>query len=175
MVLLTAESRCRTSQDQETSPVPSPKRSKPSTNEEPVALGPLTENVGYLVRRAQVTIFQRFFELFAEADIRPVQYSILTVIESNPGLSQKQLAAALGIKKTNLVGLIDELEARGLARRTPAENDRRSHALHLTPKGTVLLARLHRMDASLNHRISRMMSAAERRRLCDILRQVAAL
>lgn len=47
--------------------------------------------------------------MFAEANIRPVQYSILSVIESNPGLSQRQLAATLGIKRTNLVGLIDEL------------------------------------------------------------------
>jgi DNA-binding MarR family transcriptional regulator len=176
MVLLTAEIRCRTSEDQERGPVPSLKRAeKSSATEGPIELGPLAENVGYLVRRAQVTIFQRFFELFAEADIRPVQYSILTVIESNPGLSQKQLAAALGIKKTNLVGLIDELEARGLARRKPTESDRRSHALYLTRKGTVLIARLHRLDASLNQRIARMMSAEERRRLCEILRQVAAL
>jgi DNA-binding MarR family transcriptional regulator len=176
MVLLTAEIRCRTSEDQERSTVPSLKRAeKSSAIEVPIHLGPLAENVGYLLRRAQVTIFQRFFELFAEADIRPVQYSILTVIESNPGLSQKQLAARLGIKKTNLVGLIDELEARGLARRKPTENDRRSHALYLTPRGTVLIARLHRLDASLNARISRMMSAEERRRFCEILRQIAAL
>jgi DNA-binding MarR family transcriptional regulator len=156
--------------------VPSPKRAgKASATEAPIDLGPLTENVGYLVRRAQVTIFQRFFELFEEADIRPVQYSILTVIESNPGLSQTHLAAALGIRKTNLVGLIDELEARGLARRKPTETDRRSHALFLTPKGTRFISGLHRLDASLNHRISRTMSAAERRRFCEILRQIAAL
>jgi DNA-binding MarR family transcriptional regulator len=174
--VLTAESRCRTSKDKETSPVPSPKRAvKSSAKEVPIDLGPLAENVGYLLRRAQVTIFQRFFELFAEVDIRPVQYSILTVLESNPGLSQKQLAATLGIKKTNLVGLIDELEARGLARRRPTETDRRSHALYLTPKGTVLISQLHRLDASLNQRISRMMTAEERRRLCEILRQVAVL
>jgi len=59
-----------------------------------IDLGPLGDSVGYLMRRAQVAIFQRFFELFAEFDIRPAQYSILTVIERNPGLSQTRLAAS---------------------------------------------------------------------------------
>lgn len=155
--------------------MPSLKRKKKAASGVPVDLGPLTESVGYLLRRAQITIFQRFFDLFAEADIRPVQYSILTVIECNPGLSQTQLADALGIKKTNLVGLIDELEARGLVRRKSAEVDRRARALHLTNKGTAFIARLHRMDAFLDQKISQIMSAEERRRLCDILRQVASL
>lgn len=155
--------------------MPSLKRKEKVAGEAPVDLGPLRESVGYLLRRAQITIFQRFFELFAEADIRPAQYSILTVIENNPGLSQTQLADALGIKKTNLVGLIDELEARGLARRKPAEIDRRARALHLTSKGTAFVTRLHRMDAFLDQRISQTMSAEERRRLCEILRQVASL
>lgn len=139
-----------------------------------VDLGPLGESVGYLVRRAQITIFKRFFELFADVDIRPVQYSILTVIECNPGLGQTQLAEALGIKKANLVGLIDELEARGLARRKSAHADRRARELYLTPKGTALCARLHRMDAALDQRLSKLMGK-DRQRLCEILRQIASL
>lgn len=151
------------------------KRMERATAVEPaVDLGPLGESVGYLVRRAQIAIFQRFFELFSEVDIRPVQYSILTVIERNPGLGQTALADALGIKKTNLVGLIDELEARGLARRKSAEIDRRARELYLTPKGTGLLARLHRMDGILDQRISRLMGN-DRQRLCEILRQIASL
>ena len=138
-----------------------------------IDLGPLGDSVGYLMRRAQVAIFQRFFELFAEFDIRPAQYSILTVIERNPGLSQTRLAAALGIKKTNLVAIIDALEERGLARRESTESDRRSHALHLTPKGTALVGRLHRIDAELDQSISQLMKGNERQRLCDVLRQVA--
>lgn len=141
--------------------------------EAPIDLGPLGDSVGYLLRRAQVAVFQRFFELFAEFDIRPAQYSTLTVIERNPGLSQTRLADALGIKKTNLVAIIDALEERGLARRESTENDRRSHALYLTPKGTVLIGRLHQIDAALDQSISRLMKGDERQRLRDVLRQVA--
>jgi DNA-binding MarR family transcriptional regulator len=142
--------------------------------ETPVDLGPLGDSFGYLLRRAQVTVFQRFFDLFAEFDIRPAQYSVLTVIERNPGLSQTRLAQALGIKKTNLVAIIDTLEERGLARRKSTDNDRRSHALFLTPKGTVLIGRLHRLEAALDRDMSRLMKENERQRFCDVLRQVGS-
>lgn len=140
-----------------------------------VDLGPLGDSVGYLVRRAQVTIFQRFFEQFAAAGVRPAQYSVLTVIEHNPGLSQTRLAEALGIKKTNLVAMIDGLEKRGLARRMPTEHDRRSHALFLTPRGNALMARLHRLDAALNRRLVQAAGEKDRRQLCEALRRIAAL
>lgn len=150
------------------------RKQKAAAIEAAVDLGPLGESVGYLVRRAQIAVFQRFFELFAEVDIRPVQYSILTIIERNPGVGQTQLAGALGIKKTNLVGLIDELEERGLARRKSADIDRRARELYLTPKGTVLIARLHRIDGVLDQRLTRLMGN-DRQRLCEILRQIASL
>lgn len=140
-----------------------------------VDLGPLGDSVGYLVRRAQVAIFQRFFEQFAAAGVRPAQYSALTVIERNPGLSQTRLADALGIKKTNLVVLIDGLERRGLARRMPTERDRRFCALFLTPKGHALMARLHRLDAALNRRLVQAAGENSHRQLCEALRRIAAL
>src|SRR6478752_9631441 len=77
-----------------------------------IDLGPLPELMGYVLRRAQLVVFQDFFAAFAPFDISPAQLSVLTVIERNPGLTQTQVAAALGIKRTNFVGLLDELERR---------------------------------------------------------------
>ena len=150
-------------------------RPAPAETAAAVALGPLEDSVGYLVRRAQITVFQRFFEMFATAGVRPAQYSVLTVIRYNPGLSQTRLADALGIKKTNLVAMIDELEGRGLARRTPAERDRRSYALFLTPKGNALMARLHRLDDALNRRLMQAVGENDRRLLCGALRHIASV
>jgi DNA-binding MarR family transcriptional regulator len=140
-----------------------------------IDFGPLEDSVGYLLRRAQIVVFQRFYEVFAEEEVRPAQYSVLTVIEHNPGLSQTRLADALGIKKTNLVAMIDELEERSLARRMPTENDRRSHALFLTPKGNALMARLHRLDGVIDERATQALSAGGRRQLCEALRRVAGV
>ncbi|UYN94685.1 MAG: MarR family transcriptional regulator [Enhydrobacter sp.] len=150
------------------------RREKGAATGDAIDLGPLDDSVGYLLRRAQMAVFQRFFDLFAAFDIRPAQYSALTVIDRNPGLSQTRLADTLGIKKANLVAIIDTLEARGLARRRSAESDRRSHALYLTPRGTALVARLHRLDAALDRSMSRTTSEEERRHLCDALRRIGS-
>lgn len=138
-----------------------------------IDFGPLDDSVGYLLRRAQMAVFQRFFELFTEFDVRPAQYSVLTVIERNPNLSQTQLADALGIKKANLVAMLDKLEERSLARRMPTEKDRRSYALCLTSKGTALMTRLHRLNHQLDQHLSDVLGTAERRQLCETLRRLA--
>ena len=138
-----------------------------------IDFGPLEDSVGYLLRRAQVLVFQRFFELFAEVDVRPAQYSALTVIQHNPGLSQNQLADALGIKKTNLVAMIDDLERRGLARRKLTEHDRRSYALFLTPKGRTFMVRLHRLDRAVDRRLVQASGSSDRQQLCEALRRIA--
>src|SRR6516165_8251255 len=97
-----------------------------------VDLGMLPELIGFMLRRAQIVVFQEIFPLFSEVDIRPAQFSVLVVIERNPGLTQSQVSAALGIKRTNFVALLDSLEQRGLAERQARAGDRRSHALYLT-------------------------------------------
>ena len=137
--------------------------------------GPLHDSIGYALRRAQVAVFQNFYEAFAELDIRPAQYSVLTIIELNPGVSQTQAADALGIKKTNFVAMIAALEARGLARRTSSENDRRFHALYLTDKGKALMSKLHKIAAAHEGSITERLGAAERRQLCEALRAIAEL
>src|SRR6476469_3881794 len=104
-------------------------------------LGPLPELIGYVLRRAQLVVFQDFFNAFAPFDVSPAQFSVLTVIERNPGLTQSQVAAALGIKRTNFVGMLDELEKRGLAERRQAR-DKRSYALYLTADGATLMRKL---------------------------------
>ena len=106
-----------------------------------IDLGPLPDLIGYVLRRAQLVVFQDFFAAFAPFDISPAQFSVLTVIERNPGLTQSQVAEALGIKRTNFVGLLDELEARGLAERRQAR-DKRSYALYLTADGAALMRKL---------------------------------
>ena len=63
------------------------------------------------MRRFQIWIFQDFIRTLAAADIRPTQYSVLTVIGANPGLSQMAVAQRLGIERARLVHLLDSLEA----------------------------------------------------------------
>src|SRR6476620_10329605 len=119
-----------------------------------IDLGPLPELTGYVLRRAQLAVFQDFFAAFAPYNVRPAQFSVLTVIERNPGLTQSQVAAALGIKRTNFVGMLDELEKRGLAERRQAR-DKRSYALYITADGAALMRKLKPV---LNAHASRMIA-----------------
>ena len=107
---------------------------------QPVSITGLTSLSGYLLRRAQLWVFHDFNHRLAPLDLRPVQYSILSVTRENPGLSQIALSQVLGIGRSSIVPLLDVLEARALLTRAPAA-DRRSHALYLTAEGNALLAR----------------------------------
>jgi DNA-binding MarR family transcriptional regulator len=118
-------------------------------------LGHLAEHLGYLVRRAQIWIFQDFIRTLAEVNIRPAQYSVLLVIEANPGLSQTALAQTLGIERARLVHLLDGLEARKFVQRSRSLTDRRSHALSLTAHGRGALARIKALADEHEQRLAR--------------------
>ena len=105
-----------------------------------VALDGLTEHLGYLIRRAQIWVFQDFIRTLAAVNIRPAQYSVLTVINANAGMTQMSLSKTLGIERARLVHLLNELETRKFVERRGSKTDRRSHALHLTAKGRSALA-----------------------------------
>lgn len=102
----------------------------------------LDQNVGYVVRRAQVWIFQDVKRTLREFDFTPAQFSVLKLIGANPGSAQARVADALVIERARLVQMLDRLEARGLITRTRSPTDRRSHALNLTPQGNQVLGQL---------------------------------
>jgi DNA-binding MarR family transcriptional regulator len=139
----------------------------------PIDYGPLRDDIGYVLRRAQLAVFQRFFETFAAFDIRPAQYSALTLIEHNPGISQAQVADALGIKRPNFVAMVDALEARGLATRVPAETDRRFYGLYLTEAGRALMTRLHQIARAGERAMVERLGPTGYQRLRDALLKVA--
>ncbi len=110
-----------------------------------IDLGPLPMLMGYALRRAQLMMFEDFHARFAGEDIRPAQYSVLKVLELNPGLRQNQVSAALGIQRSNFGPMFDLLEQRGLVERRRPDGDRRAFALFLTEGGAAMVARLDRL------------------------------
>jgi DNA-binding MarR family transcriptional regulator len=135
----------------------------------PLALGPLPGYTGYVLRRAQVALFENFINTFKPLGLRPAQFSVLLVVHANPGRRQSEIAAALGIRQANLVGLIDELDRRGLTKRKRLAADRRSHALTLTAKGKALLKTALAMQARFEQQLVAELGAAEHARLIAAL------
>jgi DNA-binding MarR family transcriptional regulator len=137
--------------------------------------GQLNKHVGYVLRRAQMAIFQDFIAAFEAVDLRPAQYSILTVIEANPGLRQSQVAEALGIKKTNFVAMIETLERRDLVRREPPDSDRRVLELRLSDAGAALMPRLHAIAAAHERRVIARLGVKAHQALFAPLAAIAGL
>ena len=113
---------------------------------------------------------EEFHDRLRDLDIRPAQYGILTVIENNPGLKQIDVSLALGIKRTNMVALIDALQKRDLVRRVTVKSDRRSYALHLTPKGKALMSKLRACAARHEKEVGAALGAQGREQLLSYLR-----
>jgi DNA-binding MarR family transcriptional regulator len=115
------------------------------------------------------------FAVFNEFDIRPAEYSVLTVIECNPGLSQTQVCKALGIRKPNFVPMLDVLEARGLVRRASTPNDRRFYALYLTDSGQDFIGKLHRAAAKHERRIEDRVGKGAHRHIFEMLQSLGSM
>lgn len=107
-----------------------------------IDLGPLPTFPGYLFRQAQIRVYQGLYPILASFGIRPTQFGVMIILKYNPGTRPSEVAAALGLKRANFVPLLDDLRARGYAEAQARVNDRRSRALYLTPKGSVLLSEL---------------------------------
>jgi DNA-binding MarR family transcriptional regulator len=132
-------------------------------------LGPLPGFVGYMLRRAQLLIFDDFIRTMSSVGLRPASFSVLAVIAANPGSTQSAVSNALGLQRTNLVAIIDSLEQGGFARREPAKTDRRSHALHLTDQGQRLLARALKLQAEHERRILQKLGPGDSQSLLHLL------
>jgi DNA-binding MarR family transcriptional regulator len=117
-----------------------------SASENGLDTSSIDDIIGYRLRRAQLAVFTRFAARFAEANLKPADYSALVLIADNPGRKQSVIAAALGIKRTNFVALTEGLARRGLIDRRQPKYDRRSHALHLTREGETLVAAIRKVQ-----------------------------
>ena len=91
--------------------------------------------LGYNARRAALSVIAVFLRHMAPFDLRPVDFSVLTLIAHNPGATSRQICSTLDILPPNLVGLVRQLESRGLLLRKPHPTDRRAQGLHLSAAG----------------------------------------
>ncbi|MEP7310903.1 MAG: MarR family transcriptional regulator [Acidobacteriota bacterium] len=107
-------------------------------------------------------------QLAAELQLSPAQCHVLHLIEPGRPMPMGQLAGTLACDASNVTGLVDRLESRGLVRRRPSAADRRVKVLELTPTGSrlraLLLDRMTAPPATL-----RRLSVREQRTLVRIL------
>ena len=138
-------------------------------------LGELADLLGYSLKRAQLKVFEDFLRCVAPLQLTPAQFSVLLLLDRNPGRNQTEIANTLGILRPNFVSMLDALESRGLCTRMRSTNDRRSHILVLTDKGKAVLARAKKLVASKHEaRLNELLGPANRVALLEMLSKIAA-
>lgn len=128
--------------------------------------------LGYNARRAALTIIALFLRRMEPYDLRPVDFSVLTVVAHNPGVTSRQICAALDILPPNLVGMVKSLHKRGLIVRKPHPTDRRAQGLHLSAAGRRLHDEAQATATALEQSVTDRISPEELQTLIGLLRKV---
>ena len=137
-------------------------------------MGELSELLGYSLKRAQLKVFDDFLRCVAPLQLTPAQFSVLLLLDKNPGRNQTEIANTLGILRPNFVAMLDGLESRDLCARIRSTNDRRSHILVLTDKGRAVLARAKKLVASKHEaRLIELLGPANHTALLEMLSKIA--
>lgn len=130
--------------------------------------------IGYNLKRAYVIVQADFRRALGENGLAPRVFSALNLVVQFPNITQSGLARMLGIERSGLVAIIDELEDRDYIQRTNVPGDRRVHALIATKSGIEANAELHASvraheDVLLSH-----LTADERETLITLLQKIRA-
>lgn len=128
--------------------------------------------VGYNARRAALVVIEVFMERMAVYDLRVVDFSVLSLVTHNPGITSRQLCATLGILAPNLVGMVSAMEKRGLIVRQPHPHDGRAMGLHLTSAGQQLMGDAEKTATDLEVDTTERLTANERKTLLKLLKKV---
>jgi len=130
----------------------------------------VAEFAGQLFFRLWRASHTRISEALESIGLTPALFGLLNVLGAREGSIQQELGSAMGIDRSTMVLLVDELEAKRLAKRRPHPMDRRAREVAITAKGRQHLQRGRRMATQVEDEVLRGLTAAERRELLRLLR-----
>lgn len=135
---------------------------------------PLADDIGFLLSRASGVVARSVSEALAPLGLRVRSYSVLVFAsEQTVGITQRRLAAVMGLDPSQIVALVDDLEARGLVSRTPDPSDRRNKLITATEEGLLVRADAQqRADRAHDGYLDRV-PPARLDELRHVLRQIA--
>lgn len=137
------------------------------------SFGPMADELGFHLRRAQVAAFKHFAQTVTAAEgITPGLYGMLQVIANNSGLTQSRLAEVMEVDRSSIVKVVNALEDKGLIRRDAAPNDRRSYHLRMTAEGKLALRRIEEAVAQQDREFAAGLSEDARKLLITLLKRL---
>ena len=134
-------------------------------------VGELVDMLGVELRIAQI-LADRVFGKFSGPKMPPGHFTVLSLIRLNPGINQSALARCMYLDRSTMVPILDQFENKGWLERRIRADDRRAHALFLTPDGEKTLARAESRVENLENRISAAMGKRKRQQLMDLIKEL---
>lgn len=131
--------------------------------------------LGYLLAQASIATTRVFRKHIAPLGLTQVEFTVLTLLATNPVVTQRQLGRALGAAPPNLTNLLSRLEGKGWIERSRAAHDARAQTIALTRAGAALAQKAAVAAAAMEEPLLRHLSAAERAMLFELLLKVARL
>ncbi|GAA0435872.1 MarR family winged helix-turn-helix transcriptional regulator [Leifsonia naganoensis] len=140
----------------------------------PADIPALETRASFLLSQLGLQSAQRFTAALAPLGITPNRFGVLAHLSHQEGRTQQELATALGLHRNSMVGMIDDLEARGLVERRRHPDDRRAYAIHLTPAAREVLVAGDTLADELERTTLAALDEAERTALIATLTKLAA-
>ncbi|HEX6957740.1 MAG TPA: MarR family winged helix-turn-helix transcriptional regulator [Ferrovibrio sp.] len=140
-----------------------------------VDYGTLPQHVGYLLRLAQLRVWDDFYRRVGDTGISPSLYSALILIERNPGLQQSRLGEALGVARSGAMTMVDRLESLKLVERRADPHDRRAYGLFLTATGRARMSQFIARVQEHDKHITAALTPEEHRELMALLQKFIAV
>lgn len=140
-----------------------------------VDLDRLGTALGFLMRLAQLKIYERFFAEVGEHELKPGEFSVLWVILNNPSIRQSVLGQRLMIKRAHMTKLIRALEDQGLVSRRIPDDDRRAVEITLTPDAVEKVRQAGEWFFTYEDSVGSNLSTAERQQLTGLMRKFIGL
>ena len=128
--------------------------------------------LGYNARRASLAIIEQLHVDMASFDLRPVDFSVLSLIRHNPGTTSRQLCQALNILPPNMVVFLKSFEKRQLVERAPHPTDGRAMGLTLTESGEALIQAAEKTAMDSGLKATSALTESERQTLARLLQKI---
>jgi len=133
----------------------------------------LVASTAFLLKRLGFTAKEKAMREYESTGLSPYHHAILVALEEDTHETQGSIADALGYDRGQLVGLLDELEERGLVERRRDQADRRRQLVNITPNGRKALNGLRALSQRLEDDLLSPLDPAERQRLHELLLRLA--
>ena len=128
--------------------------------------------LGYNTRRVSLQVVAEFSRRMVDYGLTPVDFSILSLIRHNPGITSRQLCGALNLLPPNLVGKISMMEKRDLLVRKPHPDDGRAIGLSLSAAGNELMQRAESTASQLEADVASKLTDTEIKTLMKLLQKL---